>query len=53
MLFVAIIEPWETFICRVIWWPNISVRLLMKVRPPNVEPKGWGNNANKVNSTYL
>jgi hypothetical protein len=24
------------------------MKLLMKVKPPNVKPKGWGNNANKI-----
>jgi hypothetical protein len=24
------------------------MKLSMKAKPPNVEPKGWGNNANKI-----
>ncbi len=42
--FVTIMELRETFINRVMKQFNVQKRLPMKVEPPQVEPKGHGNN---------
>jgi hypothetical protein len=38
-------EPWETFIDRMMRQPNIQTRSPMKVEPSEVDLEGWGNNA--------
>jgi len=48
MLFVIIMEPWETFIGRAMKWPNIQEKLSMMLVPLDIELEGWGDNANKV-----
>jgi hypothetical protein len=44
MLFVTNMEPWETFIDRMMRQPNIQTRSPMKVEPSEVDLEGWGNN---------
>jgi hypothetical protein len=46
-------EPQEAFTSKAMKQPNIQMRLLMKAILLNVEPKGWGNNANKVTLVNL
>jgi hypothetical protein len=46
-------EPQETFTSRAMKQPNIQMRLLIRVIFLNVEPKGWGDNANRVTFVNL
>jgi hypothetical protein len=45
MSFITIMESQKAFTSRTMKRPNILERLLLKVGPSKVEPKGWGNNA--------
>ncbi len=44
----VVMEPWEAFTDKTMRWPNVQVRLLMKVEPLEIELEGSGNNAFKV-----
>jgi hypothetical protein len=47
-LSVVVMEPWEIVTNRTMKWPNVQVKLPMRVEPLEVKPKGWGDNAIKV-----
>jgi hypothetical protein len=44
--FVVVLKPWEVFTSTID--RNIQERMSMKVVPLDIEPKGWGDNANMV-----
>ncbi len=52
-LYVTIMEPRKTLTSRVMKRPSIRNKLSMKVVHLNIEPKRWGNNANKVTPTNM
>jgi len=52
MLSITVMEPQETFTCRVMKRPNIRVRLLMRGEPLDIEPKGGGNDVKMVTLAY-
>jgi hypothetical protein len=52
-LSIVIMQPQETFTGRTMKQLSIWMRLSMRAKPLDVEPKGWGDNANKIAPTYL
>jgi hypothetical protein len=53
MLILAIMEPQETFIGRMMKRSSVQARLPMKAKLPEVELEKWGDNAPNVNPTDL
>jgi hypothetical protein len=48
MSYVAIMEPQETLIGRIMRQPSVRTRLLMKVKPLEVELEGWDTMHSRV-----
>jgi hypothetical protein len=51
--FATIMEPWETFVSKVIKCSSVQTRLPMRVKASKVEPKGWGDNGIMVTLANL
>jgi hypothetical protein len=53
MPFAKIMEPWDTFIGKVMRQPNVQTRLLIRAEPSEVKLEGWGDNALKGTRAYM